>query len=77
MYWHGQIGTTPACAGTTATAPKPAIVVMKPLRVSRPSRSTVVRQVTNGGGGMRPFRDILSSGQIDAIATYVSQVAGR
>ncbi len=43
----------------------------------RPSKATVVRQVTNGGGGMPAFRGILTPAQIDAIATYVSQVAGR
>lgn len=43
----------------------------------RPSRSTVVRQVTNGGGGMPAFRGVLTPSQIDAIGTYVSQVAGR
>lgn len=47
------------------------------LDALRPSKSTVVRQVTNGGGGMPAFRGILTPSQIDAIATYVSQVAGR
>ena len=37
----------------------------------------VVEQVTNGGGGMPPFKGQLSPAQIDAVAAYVSSVSGK
>jgi outer membrane protein assembly factor BamB len=43
----------------------------------KPSKATVVRQVTNGGGGMPAFGGRLSAAQIDAIASYVSSSAGK
>ena len=43
----------------------------------KPDKATVQRQVTNGGGKMPPFKDKLSTAQIDAVATYVSSVAGK
>ena len=43
----------------------------------RPDEATVKAQVTNGGGGMPAFAGTLDPGQIDAVATYVSSVAGR
>jgi mono/diheme cytochrome c family protein len=43
----------------------------------KPSESTVERQVTNGGGGMPAFGDRLSAEQIQAVAAYVSSVAGQ
>jgi outer membrane protein assembly factor BamB len=43
----------------------------------KPSKSVVVRQVTNGGGGMPAFGGRLSAAQIDAVATYVSSSAGK
>ena len=43
----------------------------------QPSKSVVVRQVTDGGGGMPAFGDRLSSAQIAAIAGYVARVAGQ
>jgi mono/diheme cytochrome c family protein len=42
-----------------------------------PSMDRVVRQVTNGGGGMPPFAGTLSAAQIQAVAKYVSSVAGK
>jgi cbb3-type cytochrome c oxidase subunit III len=42
-----------------------------------PSLAVVVRQVTNGGGGMPPFKDKLTAAQIQAVARYVSSVAGK
>ena len=35
------------------------------------------QQVINGGGAMPPFKDALTPKQIDAVAKYVSQVAGK
>jgi cbb3-type cytochrome c oxidase subunit III len=43
----------------------------------KPPEATVVRQVTNGGGGMPAFGDRLSEEQIQAVAAYVSSVAGQ
>ena len=42
-----------------------------------PSKALVVRQVTNGGGGMPAFGDTLSDDEIQSVATYVSSVAGK
>ena len=43
----------------------------------KPDKARVQRQVTNGGSKMPPFKDKLSSEQIDQVATYVSSVAGK
>jgi mono/diheme cytochrome c family protein len=43
----------------------------------RPPKATVVRQVDNGGGPMPAFKGKLSDAQINAVATYVSSVAGQ
>ena len=42
-----------------------------------PDKATVVRQVNNGGGPMPAFKGKLSNAQINAVATYVSSVAGQ
>jgi cytochrome c5 len=41
-----------------------------------PDMGTVEHQVINGGGGMPAFKGTLSGGEIKAVATYVSSVAG-
>jgi cytochrome c553 len=41
----------------------------------KPNYSTVVRQVTNGGGGMPSFKGRLSSKEIAAVASFVSSSA--
>jgi mono/diheme cytochrome c family protein len=43
----------------------------------KPSQAIVVKQVTNGGGGMPPFKGQLSPAQINAVAAYVSSIAGK
>jgi mono/diheme cytochrome c family protein len=43
----------------------------------KPPKATVVRQVENGGGPMPAFKGKLTDAQIDAVATYVSSVAGQ
>ena len=43
----------------------------------KPTREKVVTQVTNGGGAMPAFKDTLDPQQIQAVADYVSSVAGR
>jgi cytochrome c6 len=60
---------TLADAGSTGT-------VGPNLDAVKPSHEKVVTQVTNGGGGMPPFKDSLSEQQIQDVAAYVSSVAG-
>jgi mono/diheme cytochrome c family protein len=43
----------------------------------KPSLDIVEHQVTNGGGVMPAFKDKLTKDEIDAVATYVSSVAGK
>jgi len=43
----------------------------------QPPKATVVRQVNNGGGPMPAFKGKLTPAQIDAVASYVSTVAGQ
>lgn len=47
------------------------------LDESRPSQELVVDRVTNGQGAMPSFKDSLDAQQIEAVADYVSSVAGR
>ena len=35
------------------------------------------KQVTNGGGGMPPFKGQLTAAQIKAVAAYVAASAGK
>jgi mono/diheme cytochrome c family protein len=42
-----------------------------------PDEETVKAMVTNGGGGMPAFADVLTEAQIDAVATYVSDSTGN
>lgn len=46
------------------------------LDEAQPSKETAVTVVTNGRGAMPPFGEQLGEEQIDAVATYVSSVAG-
>jgi cytochrome c6 len=43
----------------------------------KPPEPRVVTQVTNGGAQMPAFKDRLTSAQIQAVAKYVSSVAGK
>lgn len=43
----------------------------------KPSEPTVEKQVTNGGGGMPPFKGQLTAAQIKAVAAYVAASAGK
>lgn len=45
------------------------------LDALRPDRATVVTQIRNGGGGMP--RGLLKGAEAEAMAKYVSSVAGR
>ena len=60
---------TLADAGTSgATGPN--------LDDAAPDAATVKAYVSGGGGGMPSFGDKLSNAEIDAVAAYVSSVAG-
>jgi glucose dehydrogenase/cytochrome c5 len=61
---------TLAAAGSTGT-------VGPNLDQLKPSDALVVHQVTNGGGGMPAFGSSLSKSQIQAVALFVSSVAGK
>jgi outer membrane protein assembly factor BamB/mono/diheme cytochrome c family protein len=61
---------TLAAAGSTGT-------VGPNLDQLKPSNSVVVKQVTNGGGGMPAFGSSLSTAQIQSVALFVSSVAGK
>jgi cbb3-type cytochrome c oxidase subunit III len=43
----------------------------------KPNDARVIKQVTNGGGGMPAFKGTLTPAQIKLIATYVSGAAGK
>ena len=60
---------TLADAGTTGT-------VGPNLDDSRPSKELVTDRVTNGKGAMPSFKSSLDPAQIEAVAEYVSSVAG-
>ena len=61
---------TLADAGSTGT-------VGPNLDQAKPAASLVLERVTNGQGGMPPFKGKLSGAEIAAVAAYVSSVAGR
>ena len=47
------------------------------LDETKPSKELAVDRVTNGRGGMPSFKDELSEAQIDAVAQFVAESAGR
>jgi mono/diheme cytochrome c family protein len=47
------------------------------LDEKKPSKALAVERVTNGKSPMPPFKGQLTAAQIDAVATYVSSVAGK
>jgi cbb3-type cytochrome c oxidase subunit III len=47
------------------------------LDQAKPSKALVIDRVTNGKGGMPSFKGQLSDAQIQAVATYVSENAGK
>jgi len=59
-----------AAAGTTGN-------VGPNLDLLTPPFATIRTQVINGGGAMPAFKGILTTAQIDAVARYVAQVAGK
>jgi cbb3-type cytochrome c oxidase subunit III len=61
---------TLADAGTNGTTGPNLDLLMPPFDVAK-------KQVINGGGAMPPFKGTLTDKQIDAVARYVSSVAGK
>jgi mono/diheme cytochrome c family protein len=47
------------------------------LDQSKPPLQRAVRQITNGGGGMPPFKGQLTDKQIRELAEYIVRVAGK
>lgn len=47
------------------------------LDQAKPSKQLVIERVTNGKGAMPSFKDKLSQAQIEAVATFVSENAGK
>ncbi|MBI4171829.1 MAG: cytochrome c [Actinobacteria bacterium] len=47
------------------------------LDETKPAKELVADRVTNGKGVMPPFAEQLSDAQIEAVAQYVSSVAGK
>lgn len=47
------------------------------LDQSKPPLQEAIRQISNGGGGMPPFKDQLTQQQIRALAQYIVRVAGK
>ena len=65
----GSCHTLKAAASTGNVGPN--------LDSLKPSEPTVEKQVTNGGGGMPPFKGQLTAAQIKAVAAYVAASAGK
>ena len=61
---------TLAAAGSTGT-------VGPNLDEAKPSKELAIDRVTNGRGGMPSFKGQLSEAQIEAVATFVSENAGK
>ena len=47
------------------------------LDEAKPSRELAIDRVTNGQGGMPSFKGQLSDAQIEAVATFVAENAGK
>jgi mono/diheme cytochrome c family protein len=74
-----EIFQTAGCANCHTLADAGSTGTVGPnLDQAKPPKSLVVTRVTNGSSaGMPPFKDQLSTQQIQAVADYVSSVAGK
>jgi mono/diheme cytochrome c family protein len=73
-----QVFASAGCAGCHTLAAANASGNVGPnLDDLQPDFATVQHQVENGGGGMPAFSGDLSQPEIDAVARYVSENAGR
>ena len=74
----GQAVFTSTCASChTLKAAGAAGTVGPNLDELQPSKALVEHQVINGGGGMPPFKGVLSNEQVQEVAQFVSSEAGR
>jgi mono/diheme cytochrome c family protein len=77
-YPGAQVFTSAGCGSChTLKAAGASGTVGPDLDELRPSADVVAQIVRSGGGGMPSFGGSLSSADIDAVAAYVSSVAGR
>ena len=65
----GGCHTLAAAGGSGSVGPN--------LDTLKPDEAKVEHQVINGGGGMPPFKGVLSDEQIKAVSAYVAQTAGK
>ena len=73
-----QIFQSAGCAGCHTLADAGSTGSVGPnLDQAKPSKSLAVERVTNGMGQMPPFKGQLTPAQIQAVADYVSSVAGK
>jgi mono/diheme cytochrome c family protein len=73
-----QVFASAGCVGCHTLAAANATGNVGPnLDDLQPDFATVQHQVENGGGGMPSFSGDLSQAEIDAVARYVSENAGR
>jgi mono/diheme cytochrome c family protein len=73
-----QIFTSAGCAGCHVLADAGSDGTVGPnLDDAKPTRELAVDRVTNGRGAMPSFEGQLSDAEIDAVAQYVSSVAGK
>ena len=70
--------TPPGCGGCHTLADAGTTGTVGPnLDQAKPSKALVIDRVTHGKGVMPPFKDSLDRQQIQAVADYVSSVAGK
>jgi cytochrome c6 len=73
-----QVFASAGCAGCHVLKDAGATGTVGPnLDALKPSEARVARQVENGGAIMPAFKNKLSAAQIQAVAKYVSSVAGK
>lgn len=73
-----QVFETAGCKGCHTLKDAGATGTVGPnLDTLKPSKSVVAHQVEVGGGAMPAFKGQLSPAEIDAVAAYVSSVAGK
>jgi mono/diheme cytochrome c family protein len=73
-----QVFTSAGCSGCHTLKDAGATGNVGPnLDQLKPSKATVAHQVEVGGGAMPAFKGKLSDAQIQAVAAYVSSVAGK
>lgn len=73
-----EIFMTAGCASCHTLADAGSTGTVGPnLDQAKPSEALVIDRVTNGRGAMPPFKGKLTDAQIQAVAKYVSSVAGK